>query len=78
MGIVLAHIISNEGIDVDKAEADLIANLPFPTCEKDIQSFLGYVSFYRRFINYFNKIAKMSPSTSRMSVMSHLRSLKRY
>jgi len=29
-GIVLGHVISNEGIGVDKVKVDLIVNLPSP------------------------------------------------
>jgi len=54
----LGHIISSEAIEVDKAKADLIANLPLPTCVKYIQSFLGHAKFYRRFIKDFSKLAK--------------------
>ena len=44
-GIVLGHIVSREGIEVDKAKVELISNLPTPKCVKDIQSFLGHVGF---------------------------------
>jgi len=49
-GIILGHVISQNGIEVDKAKIDSIANLPPPTCVKDIRSFLGHVGFYKRFI----------------------------
>ena len=49
-GIVLGHIVSREGIEVDKAKVELISNLPTPKCLKDIQSFLGNAGFYRIFI----------------------------
>lgn len=38
-GIVSGHIVSEKGIEVDKAKVDLIANLLTPTCVKDIRSF---------------------------------------
>ena len=41
-GIRLEHIVSREGIEVDKAKVELISNLPTPKCVKDIQSFLGH------------------------------------
>ncbi|XP_058211511.1 uncharacterized protein LOC131323682 [Rhododendron vialii] len=49
-GIVLGHIVSSKGIEVDKAKVDLITNLPTPKSVKDIRSFLGHTGFYRRFI----------------------------
>ncbi|GKA56541.1 reverse transcriptase domain-containing protein [Tanacetum coccineum] len=57
-GIVLGHKISENGIEVDKAKIDVIAKLPHPTTVKGIQSFLGHVGFYRRFIQEFSKIAR--------------------
>ena len=56
-GIVLGHILSREGIEVDKAKVELISNLPTPKCVKDIRSFLGHAEFYRRFIREISVIA---------------------
>jgi hypothetical protein len=57
-GIVLGHVISHRGIEVNKAKVDLISNLPTPHIVKEICSFLGHVGFYRRFIKDFSKIAR--------------------
>jgi len=57
-GIVLGHEISRRGIEVDKAKIEVIAKLSPPKCIKDIQSFLGHVVFYWRFIKDLSKIAK--------------------
>ena len=57
-GIVLGHVISEKGIEVDKVKIELISKLPSPTNVKTVRQFLGHAGFYRRFIQGFSKIAK--------------------
>ncbi|RVW22910.1 hypothetical protein CK203_107860 [Vitis vinifera] len=48
-GIVLGHIISKQGIEVDKANVELIVKLSLATTVKRVSQFLGHAGFYRRF-----------------------------
>ena len=57
-GIVLGHVISANGIQVNKAKIDLIFGLPIPKSVRDIISFLGHAGFYRRFIKDFYAISR--------------------
>jgi len=57
-GIVLGHLVSERGIEVDKAKIEVIEQLPPPMNVKGIRSFLGHAGFYRRFIKDFSFIAR--------------------
>ncbi|RDX90033.1 Retrovirus-related Pol polyprotein from transposon 17.6, partial [Mucuna pruriens] len=55
--IVLGHLISSRGIEVDKAKVDIITSLPNPTSMREVHLFLGHAGFYKHFIKNFSKIA---------------------
>ena len=57
-GIVLGHLVSERGIEVDKAKIEVIEQLPPPMNIKWIHSFLGHAGFYRRFIKDFSQITR--------------------
>ena len=40
------HVVSTRGIEVYKAKIDVIKSLPYPTCVREIRSFLGHAGFY--------------------------------
>ena len=49
-GIVLGHLVSSKGLEVDKAKVEVIQDLALTKLIREHRSFLGYVGFYRRFI----------------------------
>jgi hypothetical protein len=49
-GKVLGFLVHNRGIDVDPAKASAIATMKAPTSHKELKSFLGRLSYIRRFI----------------------------
>jgi hypothetical protein len=57
-GIMLGHVISERGIEVDKAKVEMVEQLPPLTYVRSLRSFLGHVGFYRRFIKDYSKITK--------------------
>ena len=56
-GKVLGHLVSERGIEVDKAKIKVIEQLP-PVNIREIHSFLGHTGFYHRFIKDFSHIAR--------------------
>jgi hypothetical protein len=54
----LGHIILKGGISMDPSKVQDVLSWNTPTSVSDIQSFLGLVEYYRRFIKGFSKISK--------------------
>ena len=54
----LGHVISREGISVDQEKVTKVATWPTPTSTQEVQRFLGFAGYYRRFIRDFAEIAK--------------------
>jgi len=52
----LGFVISSEGISMDPERIRTIAEWPVPKSVLDIQVFLGFANFYRRFIDGYSRV----------------------
>jgi len=57
----LGHVISKEGFSIDPAKIAVVVDWPRSSNVTEVQSFLGMVGYYRRFVKDFVRIA--SPLT---------------
>lgn len=61
----LGFIIQPDTILTDPIKRAGIAEWPIPKCLRDVQSFLGFCNFYRKFMPHFSDIAKPLNSLQR-------------
>ena len=54
----LGVVISHNSVNMDLVKVARVSEWPTPTNRKEVQSFLGFVNFYRRFIEGFSHIAQ--------------------
>ena len=54
----LGHIVYSKGIATDPEKIRCVKDWPVPQTLEQLQSFLGFVGYYRRFIRDFSKISR--------------------
>lgn len=53
----LGHVISAQGVATDPSKVEAVAQWPCPRTVSELRTFLGFVSYYRRFVEGFAKLA---------------------
>ena len=53
----LGFMVSPKGVFMEESRVQSIKDWPEPTCIRDIQVFLGFANFYRRFIREYSRVS---------------------
>ena len=56
--IFLDHIINGCQVQLDPAKLERMSKWPVPTRKKEVQSFLGFADYYRRFMENYSAKAR--------------------
>ena len=88
----LGFLVGPKGIEMDPSRVEAIRDWPLPASFRDIQVFLGFTNFYRRFIRSYSKVAhpltellkgiesgkKASPFRLTLGAIAAFKTLKEY
>jgi hypothetical protein len=64
----LGLVISHGRVSIDPVKIEAVVNWPVPESLKEVQSFIGFANFYRRFIKDFSKICRPLHDLSKKDV----------
>ncbi len=53
----LEHIISSQGVATDPSKVETVAQWSCPRTVSELRTFLGFVNYYRRFVEGFAQVA---------------------
>ena len=61
-------MVSRDGIGMDPAKVSAITDWPTPKSVKEVQSFLGFANFYRKFILHYSSLTTPLATLTRKAV----------
>ena len=64
----VGYMVSRSGIGMDPAKVSAILDWPVPKSVKEVQSFLGFANFYRKFILHYSALATPLTTLTRKGV----------
>ena len=64
----VGYMVSKSGIGMDPAKLSTILEWPVPKSIKDVQSFLGFANFYRKFILHYSSLTTPLTTLTRKAV----------
>jgi len=68
----LGYIVGKSGVTMSETKVERILNWRAPRSVKDVQIFIGFANFYRRFIENFSKVCKPITTTLKTKGVKHL------
>lgn len=74
----LGMIITTGGLEIDPDKVRTVAQQSIPRNQHDIQSFLSFANFYRRFIKNFKRIALLIIKLTRTTAKNNFRWTPQY
>uniref|UniRef100_F7A1A8 Reverse transcriptase/retrotransposon-derived protein RNase H-like domain-containing protein n=1 Tax=Ciona intestinalis TaxID=7719 RepID=F7A1A8_CIOIN len=69
--VYLGHVISRDGVSCDPKKLSVVKEWPVPTNVKETRAFLGFVSYYRRFVPDFSTIAAPLNDLTKKNTIFH-------
>ena len=54
--VFLGYTVSTVGVSIDRSRVATVEDWPTPTTFREVQVFLRFANFYRRFIKQYSKI----------------------
>ncbi|KAK3574414.1 hypothetical protein QTP86_006579 [Hemibagrus guttatus] len=67
----LGYVISQRGVEMDMVKVRAVTDWPAPTTVRELQRFLGFANFYRRFIRNYSSVAGPLTSLLRAPILRH-------